>query len=97
MLITPTLIRNTMFDTYLNILPTELLIPICRDVNIYNGLIGHLKLQYKLNKEIINYFIQERIFENYTINYTATHGQILQEIFFDFLEDMEEVDLQITI
>lgn len=92
MLITPTLIRNEMKNTYLDLLPTELLIPICKNVNIHNGFLKHIKLQYKLNKEIINYFIQERIFDNYTICYKMIHGEILQEIIFEYIEDYEEND-----
>ena len=92
MLITPTLIRNKMKNTYLDLLPTELLIPICKNVNIHNGLMKHIKMQYKLNKEIINYFIQERIFENYTIAYTINNGAILQEIIFEYIDDETEND-----
>jgi|TARA_Y100000310_G_C20669513_1_gene809440 hypothetical protein len=92
MLITPTIIRQTMYDTYLNLLPTELLIPICDDVNIYNGLMKHIKLQYKINKEIVNFFIQDRIFENYTINYAIKNGDILQEIIFDYFDDEDYLD-----
>jgi len=86
MIITPTLIRKEMMNTYLDLLPTELLIPICKNVNIHNGLMKHIKLQYKLNKEIVNYFIQNRIFENYTINYNVDNGTILQEIIFDYID-----------
>ena len=82
MLITPTLIRNKMRDTYLNLLPTELLFRICENVNIHNCFMKHLKLQYKLNNEIVNHFIQERIFENYTIEYCIFDNEILQEITF---------------
>ena len=85
-IITPTLIRKEMMNTYLDLLPTELLIPICKNVNIHNGLMKHIKLQYKLNKEIVNYFIQNRIFENYTINYNVDNGTILQEIIFDYID-----------
>ena len=82
MLISPTLVRNKMEDTYLNLLPTELLLGICKNVNIHNGFMKHLKLQYKLNNEIVNHFIQERIFENYTIEYCIFDNEILQEITF---------------
>ena len=87
MLITPTLIRKKMRNTYLDLLPTELLIPICYDVNIQNGLLKHIELQYKLNKEIVNHFIQHRIFDNYTIDYmiddNLNYLMILQEIIFE--------------
>ena len=43
MLITPTLIRNEMKNTYLDLLPTELLIPICENVNTHNGFLKHVK------------------------------------------------------
>ena len=69
------------------LLPTELLIPICENVNTHNGFLKHVKLQYKLNKEIMNFFIQERIFENYTIGYSINSGDILQEIIFEYMED----------
>ena len=80
MMITITKIRREMHDTYLNKLPNELLLDIIDIVDFNN----HARLQYKLNKELCEYF-KERYFNDkywYEYVYDAEDDTLLMEVNF---------------